>query len=128
MSRVLLSVIALTLAVALLAGCAAGAPPEYTDDKVPITASVGKPFVIALASNPTTGFSWQLNYDTMILTLTNKDYVQDPGAAGRVGAGGTEKFTFQGVKTGTTKVTLTYQRPWESVPPTETKTFSVTIR
>jgi len=128
MSRILFFVAVLTLAFALLAGCAPSAPPEYTDAKVPITVGISEPFVIALASNPTTGFSWGLDYDKTMLTLAGKDYVQDPGTAGRVGAGGTEKFTFQGVKAGTTKITLTYQRPWESVPPTETKIFNVTIK
>lgn len=128
MSRIMLPAVALALMFALLAGCAGAAPPEYTDERVPIIAGAGEPFVIALTSNPTTGFSWQLNYDSTMLTLAGKDYVQDPSASGRVGAGGTEKFTFQGVEAGTTKVTLTYQRPWESAPPAQTKVFNVTIK
>lgn len=128
MSRILLSLVALILVSTLLVGCTPGAPPEHTDEKAPITAGTGELFVIALASNPTTGYSWQLDYDKAMLTLAGKDYVQDPGAAGRVGAGGTEKFTFQGVKAGATKVTLTYQRPWESVPPAETRVFNITIK
>jgi len=128
MTRKLLPVVVLTLTLALLIGCAPGTPREYTDDKTPITVGPGELFVIALASNPTTGFSWQLDYDRTMLTLAGKDYVQDAGAAGRVGAGGTEKFSFQGVKAGTTKVTLKYQRPWESVPPAETKVFNITIK
>jgi len=75
LSRIMLPAVALALMFALLAGCAGAAPPEYTDEKVPIIAGAGEPFVIALTSNPTTGFSWQLNYDSTMLTLAGKDYV-----------------------------------------------------
>lgn len=128
MSRYLVTATFIALSFVLLMGCAPGAPAVYTDDKAPISSSLGEPFIIALPSNPTTGFSWQMDYDRTILTLTGKDYVQDPSAGGRVGAGGTEKFTFQGVRTGNTKITLKYQRPWESIPPAETRVFNVTIK
>jgi inhibitor of cysteine peptidase len=128
MRKIMFALICLFLVASILVACAPAAPTVYTDDKTPITAGAGEQFTIELKSNPTTGFSWQADYDKTILTQTAKDYVADATKAGVVGAGGVDKFSFAGVKAGTTKITFTYKRTWESVPPAETKTFNITIR
>src|SRR5450830_992518 len=44
-----------------------------------------------------------------------------------VGGGGTDTFTFKAVGKGTTTISLAYARPWESVPPAQTRTITVTV-
>jgi inhibitor of cysteine peptidase len=101
------------MTVLMLAGCI-GQIKTYTDSGQTIDIGVNQEFVIALGSNPTTGYSWQANYDETTLRLVEKTY--EPGEAakeGTVGAGGIEYFRFQALQAGKTEITLTYKRPWE---------------
>ena len=89
MKRLLALVTASILAVCLLAGC--GGVRTYVDPEKTISVSVDQEFVIALDSNPTTGYDWEESYDESMLRLdeTESKYVPDEKAAGLVGAGGT---------------------------------------
>ena len=65
-----------------------------------------------LDSNPTTGFSWQVDQSVELFE------VKSSFAAGETdkqvtGAGGEETITLVPLKAGKTEVTLTYARPWE---------------
>ena len=95
-----------------------------------VAGCVGQIFVIAIGSNPTTGYSWQESYDENMLELVEKTY--EPGKEikqGMVGAGGVEYFRFKAVKRGETEITLVYKRPWEEPTPQDvTKVFTVSIR
>ena len=111
MKRFLILVAA--VAICLLAGCV-GEIKTYTDSGRTIDIGVNQEFVIALGSNPTTGYSWQESYDETILGLVEKTYKPGEEAKqGKVGAGGVEYFRFKALKTGKTEVTLVYKRPWE---------------
>ena len=79
-----------------------------------------KQFTLALKSNPTTGFSWQLkSYDTLHLHLIDHHY-QHPTSQ-LIGAPGMEYFRFavtdnlkqvnQAKPAGT--IRFSYARPWE---------------
>lgn len=72
---------------------------------------VGKTFIFSLESNPTTGYSWQAEFDLEYLELINKEFVIDSKA---IGAPGVEKYEFLALKQGQTEVTMIYKRPWES--------------
>ncbi len=117
------------VAISLAAGCV-GEVKTYTDSGQTIDISVNQEFVIALGSNPTTGYGWQESYDESILELVEKTY--KPGEAskqGMVGAGGVEYFRFKPLKAGETEITLVYKRPWEEPTPQDvTKVFTVSIR
>jgi inhibitor of cysteine peptidase len=80
-------------------------------------------FAIALAGNPTTGYTWQPDADPDYLDLLGQEF--ERGGPG-VGAGGQEVFTFRAVDRGTTEVAFNYQRPWDIVA-RDTKRFSVVI-
>ena len=49
-------------------------PTEYTGQNDEITAQVGEEFIIALESNPTTGYAWEAQYDSSILQLVDRRF------------------------------------------------------
>ncbi len=110
-----------------LVGCAGGAE-TYTDPGQAISVGVNQEFVIALSSNPTTGYTWQETHDQTMLELVKSEYEMGEGAKqGVVGAGGTELFRFKTLETGNTEITLVYKRAWEAEI-LEQKVFTVKIK
>jgi inhibitor of cysteine peptidase len=109
-----------------MAGCV-GEVESYTDPGQTIEIGVNQQFVIALGSNPTTGYSWQESHDAAVVELVEKVY-KEQAKQGVVGAGGVEYFRFKALKTGETDVTLVYKRPWEETTPQDvTKVFTINI-
>jgi inhibitor of cysteine peptidase len=90
---------ALVLTLGLVAGCTK--VETYNDAGQTISVLVGQQFVIALGSNPTTGYSWRASYDENMLELILGDdgeqstYKQGETAGDIVGAGGIEYFRFK---------------------------------
>ena len=125
MKRLLLA--AVLMAVLLVTGCGGGVE-THTDPGQTIDVSTDQEFIIALGSNPTTGYSWQENYDHAMLELMEKTYELGEGAKqGMVGAGGVEHFRFKALKEGKTEVELVYKRPWEEGV-AERKVFTVNVK
>jgi inhibitor of cysteine peptidase len=94
-----------------------------------IEVEAGEEFSIALASNRTTGYRWQLvtPLDEQIVKPVGSEYVAP--AASRPGAGGEEVWTFRAVGPGKTEIALQYVRPWETgVAPAETARYVVVVR
>ncbi|GIW08019.1 MAG: hypothetical protein KatS3mg060_2824 [Dehalococcoidia bacterium] len=103
--------------------------PTFTDPAQPIEVRTGQFFAIALQSNPTTGFSWQLDPtpSPAVVVLVTSRY--QPPSQGRPGAGGTQLMTFHAVGPGQATITLNYARPWEQgTPPARTVQFHVTVQ
>ena len=126
MNRNLLFALSLTsvLAVSLIAGCAG--ITTYTDPSQTINATVNGEFAIALDSNPTTGYSWNVSYDASLLSLEKEKYQPSEKEPGLVGAGGTQYYQFKALKAGSTEINLTYLRSWEEEP-IDQKVFTVEI-
>jgi len=126
--RLLLLVAVLT--IFLVAGCI-GEVKTYTDAGQAIEIGVNQEFVIALGSNPTTGYSWQASYDETMLELVGGQSTYKPREEAKelvVGAGGVEYFRFKALKTGETEITLVYKRPFEEPTPEDvTKVFTISI-
>lgn len=116
------------LATALtVAGCI-GVSKTYDNPGQTVPTGVNQQFVIALGSNPTTGYGWQESYDRSMLELVEKTYKSE-AEEDIVGAGGVEYFRFQALKAGQTEVTLVYQRPWEEANPENlTRVFTVNVK
>jgi len=112
--RPLMFLVVIVAIAGLIAGCV-GEVKTYTDSGQTIRIGVNQEFVIALGSNPTTGYSWQASYDENVLELVGGQSTYKPGeqAEDVVGAGGVEYFRFQAIKTGETQITLVYKRSWE---------------
>ena len=95
MKRFLILVTVAILTTCLAAGCVGGVK-TYTDSGQTISIGANQEFVIALGSNPTTGYSWQESHDEIVLEFMEKTY--KPGEAakqGVVGAGGIDYFRFK---------------------------------
>lgn len=94
----------------------------------PVEVGVGQQVTLELASNPTTGYSWELTSapDTAVVRIVSDTYV--PPAAQIPGAGGVQRIVLEGVAAGEATLDFGYRRPWETdVPPSETASFDVTV-
>ena len=128
MKKFLILVTVLVIATSLVAGCVE--VKTYIDSGQTIDIGVNQEFIIALGSNPTTGYGWQETYDeTMLEMVGEKTYKPGEEAEeGVVGAGGVEYFRFKALKAGETEITLVYKRPQDaSTPQHVTKVFTVNI-
>jgi len=115
------------VAICLMAGCTREVK-TYSDSGQTIGIGVNQEFVIALGSNPTTGYMWQESYDENMLELVEKTYeLGEEAKQGLVGAGGVDYFRFKALKTGETEITLVYKRPWEEES-LDQKIFKVNIK
>jgi len=63
MNKLIALVISLSLVAGLLAGCAGQLPKEYDDPSQEIEIGVGEQFILALDSNPTTGYNWEADFE-----------------------------------------------------------------
>ena len=127
MKKLLILVAVVVAATSLVMGCV-GEVNTYTDSGQTISIGVNQEFIIALGSNPTTGYGWQASYDKAMLKMDEKTYEQSETAEeGMVGAGGIEYFPFKALKKGRTEITMTYKREWEEEG-IDQKVFTVNIR
>ena len=79
-----------------------------------ITLAVGDTLKVILASNGSTGFSWTTEAQVSDSTVVQQTSHESVGATtGRLGAWGTEVWTFKAVKAGATTIATDYGRPWE---------------
>ncbi len=82
---------------------------------------------INLASNPTTGYSWEWTNEDQVQILQKADWSYSSDPSGLEGAGGQEKWTFKGVKEGTGTIRLEYRRHWDPGSTIQVKTFRVNV-
>jgi len=120
-----LLILMLVAASLLVVGCI-GVAETYTDPGQTVNIGVNQEFIIALGSNPTTGYGWQENHDQTMLELLEKSYKEE-AKEDVVGAGGIEYFRFKAVKAGQTDITMVYQRPGEEEI-LEQKVFTVYVK
>lgn len=115
----------LSLVLAALAGASVSkSPPMQT-----LVLEKGQVFKITVASNPTTGFRWMLatQPDPKVVKLLSQHYKSS--APQRMGAGGTEEWTFQAMGPGRVRINLVYLRPWEkNKPPARSRQVEVEVR
>jgi inhibitor of cysteine peptidase len=127
MLAVIVIVVAVAAVVVTLVLTRASGGDQVTGDT--FETAVGKTFTIALDANATTGYSWsQTIGDTTVVTFVSNEYAAETRDPQVVGGGGTDTFAFKAVGKGTTTITLNYARPWESVPPVQTRTITVTVK
>ena len=88
----------------------------------------GGKLIVALVSNPSTGFRWAVAEPSPVqLRLEGEPKYVPPGSTTPVvGAAGTEVFTFTAVSAGTASLTLNYARSFEPAVAPE-KTFIITV-
>ena len=71
-------------------------------------------FSIELDSNPSTGYSWEVDFDGDYLDLVGNMYLPDDTEL--IGSGGKERFTFKAKKQGEAMIYASYLRSWEEEP------------
>ena len=100
---------------------------EYLNPGEPIKVESGRIFAIRMASNPTTGYGWQLAgaLDRKITLVTN---VFVPPAGKLLGAGGHEVWSFKAAGEGRAEICMQYVRPWETNQPARTNFFTVIVK
>ncbi|MCX5681779.1 MAG: protease inhibitor I42 family protein [Candidatus Omnitrophica bacterium] len=94
-----------------------------------IETNIGNDIMIALESNRTTGYEWQLAepLNDGILAFIKSKYI--PSQTNLIGAEGKEIWTFQALKEGKTNFSFIYVRPWEKgIAPAARKIFVIVIR
>jgi inhibitor of cysteine peptidase len=129
MKNFVISSIVAVVGICILAGCTREREglKTYTDSNQIIDIRIRQEFVIALDSNITTGYSWQVSYDQNMLELVEKTYEQNPNPRGLLGVGGVEYFRFKALNIGETEITFIYRRSWEE-PTSQDKTKVFIVR
>ncbi len=84
----------------------------YTDPAVPVHVRPGETFSISLASNPSTGYSWKMDFSEEEKNLALLDSKHVAASEPMPGAPGKQVYTFKALKAGQTKIRLVYGRPW----------------
>ncbi len=132
MIRKILSLVSAAVILILASACSGPANQvnlTAADKGGQVDVKVGGEIVIALDSNPSTGYTWEAKE----LDTTMFGQVGDPtftsSSPGLVGSGGTLTLTFKALKEGTATLTLVYHRPWETgVDPVDTFAITVTVK
>jgi inhibitor of cysteine peptidase len=128
----LLAVAVAAVLVSASCGDDGGAPNKVqlgeADNGHTVTVAKGGTVIVALPSNPSTGFSWAVipPQPAQLELHGEPKYVPTVSTTPVVGAGGTEILTFEAKSTGTATLRLGYARPFEPGVPPE-KTFEVTV-
>ena len=131
--------------LALLTGCnSASGGPEGDASVIPTSGDidgvkggetqlrVGQTMAVALNSNSTTGYQWQVSdVEGGVLTPGTPfgQEILEPHAPGMVGVGGTTHWRFIAARPGGVTLTFTYRRAWErDTPPAQTETYRVVVQ
>jgi inhibitor of cysteine peptidase len=127
------SLLIFTFAIILVvaAACSSPTPAKLTsaDNGKTIEVKTGDQITIVLAGNPSTGYNWLVkDPDTsMLQQIGEAEFKSDN--PGLIGSGGTLTLTFKALKAGTTTLSLSYQRPWETdVKPLDTYSVTLTVK
>ena len=144
--RVVLAAVAVVIGAVLLVACGGddsttsstttsvketttkcGDCPTYGESDTTIAASVGARFVIALESNPSTGYQWTAtSSDAGVVELVGDEYARPDSKL--VGAPGTERFFFDAVAVGRATLQLRYARSFQPDDPDARElTYTVTV-
>lgn len=109
-------------------GATGGAAISFTNGSSEVKTKGDHEIVATLASNPTTGYRWQLMKPLAESTVKLISHVYNPPQTGLVGAGGQEIWIFRTVGGGETNIELGYLRPWEKgVAPVSIRTIRLKV-
>jgi predicted secreted protein len=90
-------------------------------------AKLNEPFNISLDSNPTTGYSWTVDFDHEYLSGGTEVYsTSNTSQPISVGGGSKQIFNFTPIQEGRTIISAVYKRPWEDTA-AEKRTFLIVI-
>jgi inhibitor of cysteine peptidase len=98
------------------------------DDGMSFAVALGTTIVVTLASNPSTGFRWEIvsPLPAALVETVTPEYIPPGAMSVVVGSAGAERFRMQAVSTGTAVLQLVYHRSLEKNL-AQFRTFSVTL-
>lgn len=133
--RCMLNLLALLLAALAAVGCNGISRAEKearvvadADNGSTIKLAVGEVLRLELASNPTTGFNWELKeFDAEQLKPLDSGYETDKTDTQLAGSGGKQWWRFEALQPGVGGLHLVYRRSFEKdVPPAQS--FEVVVK
>lgn len=91
--------------------------------------AAGKTAKISLEANPSTGYSWKYKFleTGIVQEVKAAETVSEPDTEDRTGVPIVQVWEFVGLKEGSTEVTFTYQRAWESKQSEKTVRYKLTV-
>ncbi|HEX5274557.1 MAG TPA: protease inhibitor I42 family protein [Candidatus Rubrimentiphilum sp.] len=99
-----------------------------TDPSKTVTVKKGQEFLIALPSNPSTGYSWTARPSNADVSVFGSAFQRNPVGRTIVGAGGEQIWVLEATQIGTAKVVFSYSRPWlKNTLPARTQSFTIKI-
>lgn len=101
----------------LLASCASapsGSVAVNDDSSCPLTLKRGQTLIVSLPSNPGSGYRWALRDVSAELLKSLGPEVYSSPKSDLIGGDGLSTWRFEAVETGSGRLYLTYQRPWEA--------------
>jgi inhibitor of cysteine peptidase len=128
MKKQLVLLASVLLVLIFAAGCAKNMEVDEEMNGGSVVLEQGQTLVLKLASNPTTGYDWEIvDLNGAILEQVGEvDYKSDSAL---IGSGGVNTYTFKAVGSGNVKLSLVYHRSWEKdIPPIETFELDVTVK
>jgi predicted secreted protein len=108
-------------------GSSGGKVQVFHESDTSISVKKGAKFVLALAANPSTGYSWKaVVSDPRVVHATGSKQVNPAGAP--PGAEGTQRLSFTALAKGTATLELVYDRPFaQGSPGNKDVSFTVTV-
>lgn len=128
MKKQLVLIASVLIVLIFAAGCAKNMEVDEEMNGGSVVLEQGQTLVLKLASNPTTGYDWEIvDLNGAILEQVGEvDYKSDSAL---IGSGGVNTYTFRAAGSGNTQLTLVYHRSWEKdIPPIETYELDVTVK
>ena len=126
--RKVLPIIGIALLLVLLAGCDKMVNVDSSMNGSSVVLKKGQQMVLKLASNPTTGFDWEIvGLDPAVLKQVGEvEYKSDSML---IGSGGVDTWTFEAVGSGQMHLQLIYYRSWEKdIPPLDTFDLEIEVK
>nr|WP_321452990.1 protease inhibitor I42 family protein [uncultured Carboxylicivirga sp.] len=112
----------------IFSGCKSGSNLASKNTPDHYTINVGEEFSINLKSNSTTGYAWQWINSESVEVVDSIDWRYVTLNTNLIGAGGTEKWTFKGMKSGIDSIKMIYSRPWEANSAVDSISIEVNVQ
>lgn len=92
-----------------------------------ISVKKGEFFLVELAANHSTGYSWEMEVAAGDAKLVSTVYIPDDSKGNTCGGGGTARWLYMAQEDGLIEINAEYKRPWEKKPPAKAVRFQARV-